>query len=269
VINSSLGYSLFDMDVHTYTTDDMDGNTTWITRGADLAAKKGILVVSSAGNSGNEKWTIITAPADGDSVLAVGAVDSTGTYASFSSRGPSADGRVKPNVMAQGSLAYVQRSDGKITKGSGTSFAAPIMAGMATCLWQRFPEKTNYEIIQILEQSSSKYPYPTSKYGYGIPNLGVANDLITSQQLPKTNPGVEFFPNPVMDKIYLTIPEEEGRIIEVRIFDATGQLRQVIPGSAMNRDSQKVLYLEKEITSGIYIAQITTEMNVMTLRFIK
>ncbi|MBN2699157.1 MAG: S8 family serine peptidase, partial [Bacteroidales bacterium] len=137
VINASLAYSLFDLDEQNYSTSDMDGNTTWVTRGADLAARKGMLVVVSAGNSGDEPWRIITAPADGDSVLTVGAVDSEGAYVSFSSQGPTADDRVKPNVMAQGRGVYIQKSNGEITARGGTSFSAPIMTGLATCLWQR------------------------------------------------------------------------------------------------------------------------------------
>jgi len=269
VITTSLGYSLFDMEVQNYTTDDMDGNSTWITRAADLAASKGILVVSSAGNSGNEAWKIITSPADGDSVLAVGAVDSLRVYASFSSQGPAADGRVKPNVMAQGSLAWVQRTDGKFSKGSGTSYAAPIMAGLATCLWQQFPEKTNYQIIKILEQSSSKYPYPSDKYGYGIPNLGVAIDIITSSSPKTTSSGISIFPNPVEDRIHFTIPEQDSRIVNIEIFDVCGRLCQIISGQKIESNPEKVFHLNPRIKTGIYFVRITTENKTFALRFNK
>ncbi|MBL7111680.1 MAG: S8 family serine peptidase [Bacteroidales bacterium] len=269
VINTSLGYSLFNNEVQNYTTGDMDGNSTWVTRAADLAASKGILVVSSAGNSGDDPWTIITSPADGDSVLAVGAVDSAGVYASFSSQGPTADGRIKPNVMAQGSLAYVQRTDGTVNKGSGTSYAAPIMAGLATCLWQRFPEKTNYEIIKILEQSSSRYPYPNNKLGYGIPNMGVANDIITSSRLRPSIAENNIYPNPVEDKIHLKLPEKDGRTVNVEIFDVSGKLQQSIPVRTIEENYELVIHLNHQITTGMYFVRITTDNKAYTLRFIK
>src|SRR5690606_18364252 len=138
IINSSLGYSTFDdptMD-HTYT--DMDGNTTFITRGANVAASRGIIVFSSAGNEGSENnpWKYILAPSDGDKVTAVGAVDKEGNPAPFSSWGPASDGDVKPNVSAVGWNTIVQRTNGTVGTANGTSFSSPVMAGAAACLWQ-------------------------------------------------------------------------------------------------------------------------------------
>jgi serine protease AprX len=269
LINTSLGYSLFDLEVQNYAVEDMDGQTTWITRGADIAASKGILVVSSAGNSGDDPWTIITAPADGDSVLAVGAVDSTGAYVAFSSQGPSADGRVKPNVMAQGSRACIQRADGTVDKGSGTSYAAPIMSGLAACLWQRFPEKTNYEIIKVLEQSATKYPYPTDKMGYGIPNMSVAINIVTASRSREEKSGIYFFPNPTEGRIQLQMPDRAGRTVKIEIFDISGKLHQVVSADNMDTHSYIVINLNPQIMSGMYIMKVTTGTNVYTLKFIK
>ncbi len=181
VINSSLGYSTFTDSLQNYFYKDMDGETTLVTRGADMAASKGMLVVVSAGNSGSNDWTYITAPADGKRVITVGAVDSIGQYAPFSSKGPTFDGRIKPNVVAIGMGTYLQNQDSTIGTGSGTSFAAPIITGLVTCLWQMFPQQTNDEIIQAIESSAHRYPYPDYLVGYGIPNFGVAVDLITGK----------------------------------------------------------------------------------------
>ncbi len=178
IIHSSLGYADFDDKINDHTYADMDGNTTPISRGADIAASKGILVVTSAGNEGNDPWKYISAPADADSVLSVGAVRADGKYGYFSSRGPSFDGRVKPDVCAQGVQAAVQGTNGRIDGANGTSFSGPIMAGAVTCLWQANPEFNNMEIIEAVRQSSSQYDKPDTYLGFGIPNMLKADAIL-------------------------------------------------------------------------------------------
>jgi hypothetical protein len=173
VISSSLGYNTFDAPLtalnHSYA--DMNGNTTMAAIGADLAAKKGILVVNSAGNEGSNSWKYIVTPADGDSVLAVGAVSVNGAVGSFSSYGPSSDKQVKPDVASVGVATVVQFPNNTIGTNNGTSFACPNMAGLATCLWQGFPEFNNMKIINALRQSGSKASSPDDRVGYGIPDV--------------------------------------------------------------------------------------------------
>ena len=173
VISSSLGYNTFDAPLtalnHSYA--DMNGNTTMAAIGADLAAKKGILVVNSAGNEGSNSWKYIVTPADGDSVLAVGAVSVNGAVGSFSSYGPSSDKQVKPDVASVGIATVVQFPNNTIGTNNGTSFACPNMAGLATCLWQGFPEFNNMKIINALRQSGSKASSPDDRVGYGIPDV--------------------------------------------------------------------------------------------------
>lgn len=176
VISSSLGYNTFDAPLtgssHTYA--EMNGNTTTVAIGADLAAKKGILVVSAAGNEGNNTWHYIVSPADGDSVLAVAAVNGSGAVANFSSYGPSSDGQIKPDVASVGIATVVQLSNNNIGVSNGTSFACPNMAGLLTCLWQGFPEFNNIKIMTALRQSGSIYTTPNDRIGYGIPNVKLA-----------------------------------------------------------------------------------------------
>jgi hypothetical protein len=173
LISSSLGYNVFDapLTAASYTYAQLNGNNTISVTGADLAAKKGILVVNSAGNSGNDSWKYIITPADGDSVLAVGAVNTSGVVAPFSSYGPSSDGQVKPDVAAVGVQTVIQNPNNIVGTGNGTSFAAPIMAGLATSLWQGFPEFNNMKIIDALRKAGSIASSPNDRIGYGIPDV--------------------------------------------------------------------------------------------------
>ena len=182
VYSVSLGYSTFDDPALNYSYNNMDGNTTMIAKAADLAAKKGILVVVSAGNEGTSSWHYLLTPSDADSVLAVGAVDSLGNVAGFSSYGPSSDNRVKPNVASVGWMTAVANfNTGMPTFGSGTSFACPNMAGLSTCLWQAFPEVNNMSIIDALQQSATRATNPDNRVGYGIPDVKKAFAILVKK----------------------------------------------------------------------------------------
>ena len=178
VISSSLGYNTYDNALFNYTYADMNGNTTVVTRMADLAAKKGILVVNSAGNSGSSAWKYITAPADGDSVLTLGSVNSSGIIAASSSFGPTSDGQIKPDIVSVGQNAVVSTINGTIGNNSGTSFSCPNMAGLATCLWQLFPQYNNMKIVATLRQSADRFTAPHEQYGYGLPNMKKAVGIL-------------------------------------------------------------------------------------------
>ncbi len=178
IISSSLGYETFDDTTWGYTYQEMNGNYALCTIGADIAASKGIIVVVSAGNSGDSKWHYIDAPADGDSVLAVGATDYNGHPTYFSAYGPSADGRVKPDVAAVGSWTMVIGSEGYPTIASGTSFSAPTVAGAVACLKQAHPHRSNMEIIRALQMSGDHASNPDNRVGYGIPDIYIAHLIL-------------------------------------------------------------------------------------------
>lgn len=188
ILSSSLGYAMFDDDRHTLTYADMNGQTTRCSRAARIAAEKGMLVVVAAGNEGNKAWHYISAPADADNILTVGAVNIHDSIAAFSSWGPTADGRVKPEVCATGSqTALINPLDNSVIYSNGTSFACPIIAGMAACLWSALPHATNMEIRERIIQSADRYTQPHEQYGYGIPNAWQAYEQTTDIETIREN----------------------------------------------------------------------------------
>ena len=205
VINSSLGYYDFDDPKMNHPYADLDGKTTRVTQGANMAFQKGILVFSSAGNEGSNSWKRIIAPSDGENVLAIAAVDKNGIRASFSSVGPAFGGAVKPNVAAMGSATFLVTAGGVPGNSSGTSFSSPVMAGMGACLLQANPWANVKQVKMAIEQSAHQYSDPDSLLGYGIPDfekadnylkVNFANDL-------KSETGWTISPNPFSDFIFL------------------------------------------------------------------
>ena len=171
ILSSSLGYNTFDDPAMDHSYNQLDGNTAMCTRGADIAAKKGLVVVNAVGNYGATPWHFLAAPADADSILAVGAVNTMGLVWSGSGYGPSADGRIKPDVASVGLNALVQGAGNTVGVGTGTSYAAPNMAGLATCLWQGFPEFNNMRIIRAIREAGNIFNNPNDRIGYGIPDM--------------------------------------------------------------------------------------------------
>ena len=222
LLNTSLGYTTFDDPSENHSYDDMDGNTTIITKASDLAAAKGILVVNSVGNSGSTDWKYLGAPSDGDSVLAVGAVDSLRQYASFSSKGPGAEGAIKPNIVAMGSGTSFAGLEGGAFKGSGTSFSGPIITGMAACLWQSFPDRSNMEIFNAIVKSADRFRFPSDTIGHGIPDFGLAYFLLSDDEVSEES-RIKVFPNPFADQLYALIEANGQESIEIRIYDQLGK----------------------------------------------
>ncbi len=188
VLNSSLGYTTFDDTVNQRTYADLTGEVSRASRAATIAASKGLLVCNSAGNEGGKKWKHIGAPADAKDILSVGAVNIKGNRAYFSSFGPTADGRIKPDACAVGRNTYLSTPTGVITMADGTSFSSPMLAGMVACLWQAFPEKSNYEIMEAVRQAGDRNvqlngetftaPDPDDGYGYGITDFLRAYNIL-------------------------------------------------------------------------------------------
>lgn len=227
IIHSSLGYSEFDKGNEDFVYKNVDGKTSMITLAAKIAASKGIIVTNSAGNSGNKKWHYITSPCDADSILCIGAVTADGSRSSFSSFGPTYDGRIKPEVMAMGSLTYVYKKSGKnlsCSQGYGTSYSSPIIAGMVACLKQAHHNAQNYEVIKAMTVSGNQADKPDNSYGYGIPNSQKADSALTNFSVKSNFEAalglkVSFDKNQVQFKGKL--PESED--FEVTIFGVNGK----------------------------------------------
>lgn len=188
VLNSSLGYTTFDDTVNQRTYDDLTGEVSRASRAATIAATRGLLICNSAGNEGGKKWKYVGAPADAKDILSVGAVNIQRGRAYFSSFGPTADGRIKPDACAVGRNTYLSTPTGAITMADGTSFSSPMLAGMVACLWQAFPEKSNYEIMEAVRQAGDhnarlngeilEEPDAHDGYGYGITDFLRAYNIL-------------------------------------------------------------------------------------------
>lgn len=171
IINSSLGYHDFDDDKMNHHYDEQNGESALISRTASMCADKGIVCVNSAGNDGMGTWKKINFPADAKHILTVGSVNEFGVNAAFSAVGPTADGRIKPDVMAFGSPVSVITGRGSVINDNGTSFSSPLIAGMVACLWQALPDKTAKQIIKLVRLAGSNQQHPDNIYGYGVPDF--------------------------------------------------------------------------------------------------
>jgi subtilisin family serine protease len=224
-INSSLGYFTFDDSLMNHTYADMDGKTTRVTRGANLAFQKGILVFTSAGNEGNNPWKHIIAPSDGTGVIGVAAVDQNGNRAPFSSVGPAYSGAVKPNVAARGSGTYLVTGSGTLGTSSGTSFSSPVLAGVGACLLQANRFANVQQVKFAIEQSASQYNSPDSLLGYGIPDFALADKYLKLNSYQQSNPKITWIatPNPFTGHLFITNPDlKEGTVYQVGIYNLQG-----------------------------------------------
>ncbi len=271
VLNTSLGYSEFDDPSHNHTYEDMDGNTTPITIGADIAASRGMAVVNSAGNSGTSAWYYITAPADGDSVYSIGAVNWEGNYSAFSGHGPTSDGRVKPNVVAQGEGAYFASPDGSFIYGNGTSFSSPILAGMVACLWQANPDMNNMDLLNAIQASGTMANNPDDNVGYGIPDFMTAHNILTfiiGDNIELVS-DMMLYPNPFSTSFELSFRTEMNLENRLVLTDLTG--RNVFEQHYKSQQGMNHIKITdlQDIPSGIYFLRMETGNTVKTLKLIK
>ena len=261
VINTSLGYRNFDETRYNHLYSDMDGNTTFNARGANIAADRGMIVVVSAGNDGNNaSYFNISTPADATNVFTIGAVDENNVIGGFSSYGPSYDGRIKPDVCAKGVQTTVINETGNVVTGSGTSYASPVMAGAVACFWEAFPNKTNYEIMQLIRESAHLYNNPTDQEGYGIPNL--ENAFLLANLTDLSVDDLVIYPNPTQSLVnfkYL----KNGSNYRVKIIDYLGkQLMDKTINATDNLDLSSV-------SNGIYFIKISTDNQSKIIKLIK
>jgi serine protease AprX len=266
IIQSSLGYYDFDDASMNYAKQDMDGETAVVTRAAQWAADRGMVVVVSAGNEGNIAWQIISAPADARDVLAVGGVDANRNRTASSSKGPTADNRIKPDVAARGAGVRTIMPDGSLGSASGTSLSCPLITSLVAGVWQRYPELTNIEVMNVIRQSASQAANPDNLLGYGIPNFKAVVNY--RERIPQDH-DFEIYPNPINDTIRLTVQEpEQITSCEVELVSSIGQV--------LYRDTAQFSWLNRtysidstQLARGMYYMRVWYGKKKMVFKIVK
>ena len=268
VISTSLGYVDFDNHQWDHVYSDLDGNTCVITKGSEIACSKGILCVTSAGNDGSTSFPYISAPADGENVLTIGAVGTNGVRANFSSVGPTYDGRVKPDLMALGKgTAVVMAGEGEYyNNGNGTSFACPVLAGMAACLWQANRSSTATEIRDALRKSGNM-TVPDNNYGYGIPDFMKALDYLFWEKNSGfvINSAFSVFPNPSNGNVKVLLKIEGNA--EVKVYNQIGKLLYCNDINMYNSNGLDDFL--SNVDRGVYLINIISSEKNITVKFVK
>lgn len=268
IINSSLGYSTFDDPSMDYSFAEFDGKTAIITRGANIAGNKGILVVNSVGNYGRAGEATLTAPSDAFHILSVGALDAEENRAGFSSQGPTADGRIKPELSTFGESVYLLNINGTAVRGSGTSFAAPQITALAAGLWGAKPEWSKDELIGHLIQSATQVDNPDNLTGYGIPNYFQAYYGEILHVIPEKEEMVwRVYPNPLIEN-KLFIEFGEGNHAEFTIYSLNGKIMFEGMSKRNSPTSPFEIHLPG-LASGIYIIEMRNQKIIKRGKLIK
>ncbi|GAB2941593.1 S8 family serine peptidase [Hymenobacter coalescens] len=276
VISSSLGYTTFDFPSRDHTYAELNGRTAIASRAAVTAARVGILVVNSAGNDGTNSWRYIGAPADADSVLTVGAVDSLLVRGALSSVGPTADGRIKPNLAARGIYAAGLHPSNAVVRGNGTSYACPILAGMAAGFWQAHPTLTAQQVLLWLQRSGTQAANPDNQLGYGVPNFVRAYNLLNpntplaAAEARRPADELSVFPNPAGSELRLYLPEDfRRRVLRVTVRDTRGAVvsEQRLEPVSGDRVALRLALLR----AGVYTCTVQGEAGLVprTVRFVR
>jgi serine protease AprX len=274
LITASLGYTTFDDAATDYTYKDLNGTTSISSRAATIASEVGIVVLSAAGNDGTAAWKYISVPADAVPVLAVAAVDRNGNKASFSSFGPAADGRIKPDVAARGQTTVIGLPTGQIATGNGTSFATPLLAGMVAGFWQAYPNLKASEVVSTIRKAGSQYKNPDDRLGYGIPTFPRAASLAESALvlgLAKDMPGVTVWPVPFSEGevVNLNWPEttSTGQMLAVSVANALG--RVVWHSTVLAAPTILLPLGNAQLSAGFYLLTVESETTTQTVRVLK
>jgi subtilisin family serine protease len=256
VVSTSLGY----LDWYTY--EDMDGNTAVTTIGIDIAVGLGMVCVTAAGNEGNDQsWYYIIAPADADSVISVGAVRENGLIASFSSHGPTFDGRIKPEVCARGSYTWCINSNSTTTYSqmSGTSLACPLVGGAVALIRQAKPDWSAMEVREAVMMTASQSSNPDNSYGYGIMNAVDAVEYEATvaidrpDDLPSEFHVTNAYPNPFNPSLTIEVSGAVGEYLTVDIFSLTGKSITNVYTGTVFQPNQKMIWSPENIPNGIYV----------------
>jgi serine protease AprX len=277
LITTSLGYGYFDNPVYDLTYEERNGHTSLVSRAANLAVSKGMIVTASMGNSGDEttEKKYVGCPADGDSVYAVGAVNTSGQIAGFSSWGPNGSGQVKPDGVSVGSGTSLIGNDGNLYSGNGTSFSNPNLAGLIVCLWQAFPEFNCHDILLAVRQSSDRFQNPDDRYGYGLPDFKKAYETlliirmgIFSQLTAKD--WIKVSPVPFQKTINIYFQPTVTGNATIQILDVSGKLIQS-QTTAITAGQTQLLEMNiiTPLTAGVYFIRYVDLKQSKTIKVIK
>ena len=246
VINTSLGYTTFDDDRYDFTYDDMDGNTTLISKGAKIAASRGIFLLNAMGNDGANDWHYVSAPADVAEMFSIGAIDLNLNPAYFTSFGPNSANKNKPNVSALGVSTPTYSPNGNITYSNGTSLASPVLAGAVASLMSAAPTMPLDELKLLIENAGHLYPVYDVQLGFGVPNFGVILEALKSNELEKNR--FKIYPNPSSN--YFKV-DADLDIKNIQLLSLIGQVVKEVK----DKDTLEV----KNVAKGIYILKIVFE----------
>ncbi len=271
ITTTSLGYSTFDggLNDHVYATD-LDGKTAPMSIAANMASRKGMIVLNAAGNAGGGPWNYITVPSDADSIIAVGAVDSLGVKAGFSSFGPSADGRIKPDLSARGAKSLVCGPFVSCFFGNGTSFATPILAGAVACLWQSKTIATNMQVISALKNTASNFATPNNNIGWGVPQICNAKTILAPLSINNVSNGSDkliLFPNPFTNEINIQFSQGNFSSVQIKITDVLGteMFNEIMDGNSGSIHLREI----SKFSNGFYLINISYPEFNQTFKIIK
>ncbi len=271
MISSSLGYNTFDDPAFNHTYSQFYKNATMVTQGATVAAKKGMIVMNSAGNEGTNGWKYLVFPADADSVCAVGAVNQTGAVASFTSYGY--PGKVKPNIASVGVATVLAGFGSNTTTGNGTSYANPNIAGLIACLWQAFPEFNNMQILDAVYRSCQNYNNPNDRTGYGLPNMRLAYQILDQKRSATfANGFLKATPVPFnnSNKLQVSMKAPESGKISLRLIDIMGRVVDKIESTVIQNSIYQFSFSNAfNLTRGVYLVQYIGASEKQTIRVLK
>ena len=266
VIQSSLGYNLFDDSQMDYKITDLNGKIAVVSRAASMARDRGIIVVVSAGNvEPGRDWHFITPPADVDGILAIGAVNSLGAKVGFSLFGPTADGRIKPDVVALGLSTAVVLPDGTLSTDSGTSFSSPLVTSLVAGLLQAYSKYTPAQLVLAIRLSASQSNTPDNKLGYGVPNYIAVKNYLEPNLLADE---VFIYPNPAASTLRLAFKNLPAGQVDISFYDAQGKLLSN-PVTTLNWLNNPEEISLTNLAAGSYFLKVKTATVIKTFRFVK
>ncbi len=274
IITTSVGYTDFDDPSMDYTHDDLDGETAIVTIAAEKAFERGIVVVSSAGNFGNKTWVKVSPPSDGEHVLAIGSVSGGETISNFSSLGDIVAGWIKPDLMAMGQQTVLIGQAGSLTTSTGTSFAAPQVAGLIAGIWEKYSDLSNVEIVDMIKSSADRAGNPDDSYGYGIPSYtafsNIYEDVTSTIGGELQSESLRIFPNPVVDDILQISVNNPNIIDEIGLVIYTADGKKILETKkAVTWATNPVQMSMSTLSKGIYIIKIITTEQIVTKRVVK